>query len=276
MKAQRPVIGQAVAEDFETFFASTGPGMLAKGILLSGHRQEAEDAVQEAYTEALRAWHRIGSYESPEAWVYKVMRQRLWASSRRASRQVPSGVDLTVPSGSLGDPERTAEARAVITALAGLPGRLRFVVVMHCLNGLSQEEVARELGLARGTVAFYLHSARRLLEKTLGMTQERHLVQPLARVAGPVSMFDGPGLASEDPLARKLRTAESWLRAGLAADEATMPALGAAVRAGAAGRRRPGLRPTWRERMRAGTAGTAGTGGDAGTGRTGGDAGEGE
>ena len=71
-----------MAEDFAAFFASTCPGMIAKAILLSGHRQEAEDAVQEAYTEALRSWHRIGAYDSPEAWVYKVMRQRLWA--RRA------------------------------------------------------------------------------------------------------------------------------------------------------------------------------------------------
>ena len=137
-----------MAEDFAAFFASTCPGMIAKAILLSGHRQEAEDAVQEAYTEALRSWHRIGAYDSPEAWVYKVMRQRLWAAARRASRQVPSGVELRVPGGSLADPVRTAEARAVIAALAGLPGKMRFVVVMHCLNGMPQGDVAREHGLA--------------------------------------------------------------------------------------------------------------------------------
>jgi LysM repeat protein len=89
---------KGMAQDFSAFFVSTCPGMLAKAILLSGHRQEAEDAVQEAYTEALRSWHRIGDYDSPEAWVYKVMRQRVWAAARRASRQVPSGVDLQVPS----------------------------------------------------------------------------------------------------------------------------------------------------------------------------------
>src|SRR5689334_10676943 len=85
-----PVKVKGMTEDFPAFFARTGSGMIAKAILLSGHRQEAEDAVQEAYTEALRSWHRIGAYDSPEAWVYKVMSQRLWAASRRAARQVPS------------------------------------------------------------------------------------------------------------------------------------------------------------------------------------------
>jgi RNA polymerase sigma factor (sigma-70 family) len=232
-----------MTEDFAAFFASTCPGMLAKAILLSGHRQEAEDAVQEAYTEALRSWHRIGSYDSPEAWVYKVMSQRLWAASRRASRQVPSGLDLKVPAPSQAGPEQTAEVRAVLSALATLPGKMRFVVVMHCLNGMTQEQVARELGLARGTAAVYLHSARRLLEKTLGMAPARHADQPLVRVNVPGTPVHEPGRAAEAPLTHSLRAAENWLREGLADDGATVPAIGAAVAAGAAGERHAGL---WR------------------------------
>lgn len=231
-----------MAEDFAAFFASTCPGMLAKAIMLSGHRQEAEDAVQEAYTEALRSWPRIGHYDSPEAWVYKVMSQRLWAASRRARRQVPSGVDLEVPARSAEDPERTAEARAVITALAALPGKMRFVIVMHCLNGMSQVQVAQELGLARGTVAVYLHSARGLLRQSLGLAHVQHPDWSLV----PSSPYRELSLAPADPLARRLRAAESWLRDGLADDGATVSALGNAVRAGAVARRR-GRRVTGRD-----------------------------
>jgi RNA polymerase sigma factor (sigma-70 family) len=231
-----------MAEDFSAFFASTCPGMLAKAILLSGHRQEAEDAVQEAYTEALRSWHRIATYDSPEAWVYKVMSQRLWAAARRTSRQVPSGVDLKVPAQLQADPERSAEARAAIAALGALPGKMRFVMVMHCLNGMSQEEVARELGLARGTVAVYVHGARRLLEKALGLAPARHADQPLVRVPVPAAPFRDYGLAvAADPLARSLRAAENWLREGLAGDGVTVSAIGAAVEAGAARPRRSGV-----------------------------------
>jgi RNA polymerase sigma factor (sigma-70 family) len=234
---------KGMAEDFSAFFASTCPGMLAKAILLSGHRHEAEDAVQEAYTEALRSWHRIGAYDSPEAWVYKVMSQRLWAAARRASRQVPSGVDLKVPARSQADPERSAEARAAIAALAALPGKMRFVMVMHCLNGMSQEEVARELGLARGTVAVYVHSARRLLEKALGLAPVGPADQPLLRVPAPASPFRDYGHApAVDPLARSLRAAENWLREGLAGDGVTVSAIGEAVAAGVARGRPRGVR----------------------------------
>jgi RNA polymerase sigma factor (sigma-70 family) len=238
-----------MTEDFPAFFARTCPGMLAKAIMLSGHRQEAEDAVQEAYTEALRSWHRIGAYDSPEAWVYKVMSQRLWAASRRASRQVPSGLDLKVPAPAQAGPERTAEARAVISALAALPGKMRFVMVMHCLNGMTQKQVADELGLARGTVAVYLHAARRLLEKTLGMAPARHTETPLVRVSVLSAPHHDPGLAAADLLARRLRAAESWLCEGLADDGATVPAIGAEV-TGAASGARTGIWRRWRQRAR--------------------------
>ena len=236
-----------MTEDFPAFFARTGPGMIAKAILLSGHRQEAEDAVQEAYTEALRSWHRIGVYDSPEAWVYKVMSQRLWAASRRASRQVPSGLDLKVAAPAQASPERTAETRAVISALAALPGKMRFVVVMHCLNGMTQQQVADELGLARGTVAVYLHSARRLLEKTLGMASARYIEQPLVKANAPAGKGHEPGPEAADPLAYRLQAAENWLRGGLAGDDDTVAAIGAAVTA-AAQAPRTGIRQRWRRR----------------------------
>lgn len=238
---------KGMTADFAAFFASTCPAMLAKAILLSGHRQEAEDAVQEAYTEALRYWDRIGGYDSPEAWVYKIMRQRLWASARRASRQVPAGLDLKVPAPSQADPERTAEARAVLAELASLPGKMRFVIVMHCLNGMSQDEVARELGLARSTVAVYVHSARRLLEKALGLALAGHADQPLVRMpASAADPFGGAGaVLAADPLARGLRVAENWLRDGLADNDATVTAIGQAVAAGGRAERR-----RWFRRMR--------------------------
>ena len=68
--------------EFHTFFECSCPGMLARALLLAGHRQDAEDAVQQAYVEALRRWERVGRYDSPDAWVYKIVKQRLWATAR--------------------------------------------------------------------------------------------------------------------------------------------------------------------------------------------------
>lgn len=69
--------------DFRTFFERSCPGMLARALLIAGDRQDAEDAVQQAYVEALRWWERVGRYDSPDAWVYKIVKQRLWAVARR-------------------------------------------------------------------------------------------------------------------------------------------------------------------------------------------------
>lgn len=153
--------------DFDTFFADSWSDMLARALMLSGSRHDAEDAVQEAYAEALSGWDRISGYDNPGAWVYKVVRQRLWKSARRWRRV--GSADLTTWHTTEGDPERFTEATAALAALIALPDRQRTVMVMHCLHQMDQQEIADELGLARGTVAATIFKARRKLEKALGM-----------------------------------------------------------------------------------------------------------
>ncbi len=47
--------------------------------------------------------------------------------------------------------------------MSRLPRRQREVVALHYLNGLTEAEVARVLGVAPGTVARTLHDARAVL-----------------------------------------------------------------------------------------------------------------
>lgn len=102
---------------FAGFFERSYPGMLARALLLSGHRQDAEDAVQEGYAEAFRRWERLRAYEAPDAWVYRVVRQRLWAVGRRRARHRSAETRLPQPPPTA-SVEQTAEARAVLSALA--------------------------------------------------------------------------------------------------------------------------------------------------------------
>lgn len=156
--------------DFDTFFANSWSEMLARAVVLSGSRQDAEDAVQEAYAAALSGWDRISTYDNPGAWVYKIVRQRLWKSARRWRKvSVLSPEDLTSWRATEGDPERFTEATMALTALKELPHRQRMVMIMHCLHQMDQKEIADELGLTRGSVAASIHKARRKLEKALGL-----------------------------------------------------------------------------------------------------------
>jgi RNA polymerase sigma factor (sigma-70 family) len=194
--------------DFDTFFASSCGDMLARALVLSGGRHDAEDAVQEAYAAAWSVWDRISTYENPGAWVYKVVRQRLWKSAKRWQRVRPLDTDeLAELRATDGDPERFAEAAETLAAMATLPDRQRMVLTMHCLQQMEQQQIADELGLSRGAVAASIFKARRKLEKVLGM-KDTELV---TLEGGRPSVV--AAARAEDPLAVALRAVVSWLTA---------------------------------------------------------------
>ena len=212
---------QAVGQrDFETFFSCAYGRVLAQVIMLCGSREDAEDVTQEAFLEAYRAWERIAGYDLPEAWVYRVSVQRLWKTQRR--RRTGEGRLPDVPVPVRAGPEQSAEAREVLRMLAALPPRQRVTMVLFCLHGWSQSEIAKTLRMTRGGVAANVSKARRTLKEALDMaaddTSRRDPFMSGPEPAGPgrrdVSRI---GLGS-DPVVRALRTAEAWLRAAVEAD----------------------------------------------------------
>ena len=141
------------------------------GIAL-GDRTLAEEATAEAFARAFSRWEQVRVMSSPVGWVYQVAlnearrgfrRRRL---EERASRR--RGPDPYVPG-----PSDPAPTDAVREALAGLPARARTAVALRYFADLPEAEVAALMGVARGTVAATLHSARRQLAAALaGERQE--------------------------------------------------------------------------------------------------------
>jgi RNA polymerase sigma-70 factor (ECF subfamily) len=216
--------------DFESFFTCTFPAMLARAIMLCGHRQDAEDAVQEAYAEAVLRWDRVGGYDSAEAWVYKVMTQRLWNRRRRWQRALDAARDMPVPPQS--SPEQAAETREVLRLLACLPPAQRMTMVLHCLYGLPQDEIARELGVRRGTVAASIHEGRRKLQQMLGITPPaRHGAQEELMAASRRTLAS-PALWGADPIATLLAEVEARIREGLEGDRAALEMMLRRIRSG--------------------------------------------
>jgi RNA polymerase sigma factor (sigma-70 family) len=215
---------EADSEVFEDFFARTHHGMLARAVMLCGHREDAEDAVIEAYGLAAQRWDRLRDYESPEGWVFLVVQQRLWKQANAFRRQ--RATLLRVPVARQATTEQTAEARAALAALAALPKRQRIVMVLNCLYGMPQQEIADQLGIKRTSVAAHVFKARRALEETLGIRPDEPGEDTSALVASasggpkrPTSLF-----TSADPLAKRLAETETWLRAGFDADPGALDA----------------------------------------------------
>lgn len=112
----------------------------------------AAEAVDEAFTRAFERWGRIGDYDRPEAWVYRVGFN--WATSwfRRRWRETAGlfevpGMDAAVP-----DPELTR-------AVDELPDHQRAVVVLRLYADWATADVAAALGVPEGTVKSRLSRA---------------------------------------------------------------------------------------------------------------------
>lgn len=207
-------------DGFAEFYQRTFARVLSATLMASGHRGDAEDAVQEAYIIALRRWAEVGRYDAPDAWVLKVALRRLWRSQRRHRHAAQLAV--TVPPGA--SPEETAYAREVIGALATLPPPVRIALVMCAVLGWSQAEVAEVLQVPRNTIANRIFRGRAKLAAQLGMTEQVTGVRdPLVPTQAPVARF---AALAEDPMGEALTRAESWLRAGIEAEAGPGAAIG--------------------------------------------------
>jgi RNA polymerase sigma factor (sigma-70 family) len=119
-----------------------------RGLLALGARpDEAEDALQDAFLKGLER-----SVERPvlsvDGWIF-VVASRAWRGRRIRER-------VFLPWTLLLDretPSATDASRDVLGALLKLPLRQRQIIVARYIVGLSQDETAELLGIARGTVS---------------------------------------------------------------------------------------------------------------------------
>ncbi|MFB4317283.1 sigma-70 family RNA polymerase sigma factor [Actinomadura sp. 21ATH] len=203
-------------QNFDAFFRRTVPDMRKSAMLLWPDRHEAEDAVQQAYLELYRHWDRVCGYESPEAWVRMVMFQRLKKARTAWGRRQP--LEIEPPSAS--SVAETAYVRQVLAVVHRLPARQRQVMVLYCLEGMAQHEIAELTGLSRGGVASSLRKARVNLAKKLGLAVAEDGDGGPALLPPPAATSAGARLAG-DPLITMLKHAEERLIQACAADADT-------------------------------------------------------
>jgi len=76
-----------------------------------------------------------------------------------------------VPPSSLGDPAGLLQRREILEAvqdgLQHLSDKHRAVIIMRELQGMSYEEMAREMGCSKGTIMSRLFHARRNMQRIL-------------------------------------------------------------------------------------------------------------
>jgi RNA polymerase sigma-70 factor (ECF subfamily) len=134
-----------------------------------GHREDAEDLVQESFLAAYRYLDSFDIERPFGPWLHRIVLNRganlRRARTRRQTEQETETVS-TAPS-ALEESTRT-EARELLTrALATLSERQRLIVTLFDVDGLTSTEIGERLDLAPGTVRWHLHEARRVLRGAL-------------------------------------------------------------------------------------------------------------
>lgn len=158
-----------VVQRFEDWYEAVHPKVIGVVYVACGDADVAADAADEAFTRALGRWTRVAEMASPEAWVCQVavnvMRRRLRRSSlesRLLSRRRGEPTTLTEP---VAYPE-------VWQAVRQLPERRRLAVLLRYVADLTEAEIARAMGVTRGTVSTSLIAARNDLASALGGFRE--------------------------------------------------------------------------------------------------------
>jgi RNA polymerase sigma-70 factor (ECF subfamily) len=147
--------------EFDAFYAATSPRLVGQLFAMTGNIAEAEDALQEAYVRAWQRWPKISAYDNPEAWVRSVA-YKLCVNAWRKSRNRLAAHHRAAPRTEAA-PELSPDLTALVQALRHLPDRQRRVLVLHYLADLSVEQIAREAGIAAGTVKSHLARGRTAL-----------------------------------------------------------------------------------------------------------------
>lgn len=127
--------------------------------LVLGDHAEAEDAVQEGFLKAYRALDRFRTDGVFRPWLLTIVRNEALNRRRRAGRQARLQLRMAndpVSGDAAPSPENVVVAdedrRSLLRAVDDLGERYRQVIGLRFLVGLSEEETATALGIARGTV----------------------------------------------------------------------------------------------------------------------------
>jgi RNA polymerase sigma-70 factor (ECF subfamily) len=138
---------------------------------LTGSALEAEDLTQETFGRAFDAVDRFEPGASPRAWLLAILHNLV--RNRRRDRGRHREVELEddgLAAPPPGEPEpRWAALRPELLdeAIAGLPPKLREVVVLRDLHGLKYAQLSEVLAVPVGTVMSRLHRGRAALRHAL-------------------------------------------------------------------------------------------------------------
>lgn len=156
---------------FESLIAPHREVLSRVAFRLCGHRETAEDLVQETLT---RAWARLDQLREPtaaKAWAFMILRnEHARTFQRRALPMVELEPDLLADE----DTAPCEDEMALHEAVEALPESYRIPLVMAAFGGHELCEIASHLCIKTGTVKTRLFRARQMLRTALTASERVH------------------------------------------------------------------------------------------------------
>lgn len=144
---------------FTSLYAATSDQLLGIAVKMLGHRELAEEVLQEAF---LAIWQKAGSYQpalgAPMAWLTTIVRHRAIDRLRLMGRspEIAAGGDTDLDA-LLSDPEGRPEStillrKSILDCLQHLNQKRRHAILLAFYYGYTHEELSSRTGTPLGTV----------------------------------------------------------------------------------------------------------------------------
>src|SRR6202047_5625075 len=146
--------------DFTLLYRKYAPDVHRFALYLSNERGEAEDITSETF---VRAWTSPEPIEmaTVKGYLFTIARNLFLQGLRKKSPHVPLDDDLCDRQASpYARAEQNEKLNSVLAELQRLPEASRAALLMHAVDGMPYEEIARVLGISLAAVKVKIYRAR--------------------------------------------------------------------------------------------------------------------
>jgi RNA polymerase sigma-70 factor (ECF subfamily) len=146
--------------DFSSLYRKYAPDVYRFALYLSNERGEAEDITSETF---VRAWTSPEPIEmaTVKGYLFTIARNLFLQGLRKQSRHVPLADDLHDRQASpYARAEQNEQLDSVLAELQRLPETSRAALLMHAVDGMPYEEIARILDISLAAVKVKIYRAR--------------------------------------------------------------------------------------------------------------------
>jgi RNA polymerase sigma-70 factor (sigma-E family) len=154
--------------DFDLWAAERGHSLLVFATAVTGNREAARDAVQDALVAVYLRWRRLVAVGEPDAYARRIIVNRHISWWRKLGRRERlTAFDIDHPTAVAPAQDGLADAELARRLLAELPARQRAAVALRFYDDLAFAEIAAILDCPESTARSYVHRALARLRSQL-------------------------------------------------------------------------------------------------------------